>query len=248
MALRVLIAGGGLGGLTLAHGLRSAGLQPAVFERGPADVDLSTSYRIHIDPNGSRALHRCLPADPVARLRGALRRRAARHRLRHRTPAPARLRPRERPSDVDSAERSHPDQPLRPAPAAVQRPGGRPHVRQARRRLRPARQTAGSSSTSRTARRRTATCSSAPTAPLRQFASSFCPSARVVDTGVAGIAGKVYLDDRIRRVVGERLLQQMTMVLPARGFGMFLAPFQRDAARAASDRRYSTCPSTCSGS
>src|SRR5947207_1711862 len=63
MALRVLIAGAGLGGLTLAHGLRQAGLEPLVFERGSADVDLTSSYRIHIDATGSRALHRCLPAD-----------------------------------------------------------------------------------------------------------------------------------------------------------------------------------------
>src|SRR3954471_22746482 len=63
MPLRVLIAGGGLGGLTLAHGLRSAGLQPRVFECAPAHVDLALSYRIHIDPSGSRALERCLPPD-----------------------------------------------------------------------------------------------------------------------------------------------------------------------------------------
>src|SRR5215471_10219519 len=61
--MRVLIAGAGLGGLTLAHRLRSAGLQPLVFERGPAHLDLSSSYRIHIDANGSRALHASLPAE-----------------------------------------------------------------------------------------------------------------------------------------------------------------------------------------
>src|SRR5262245_54556525 len=61
MSLRVLIAGGGLGGLTLAHGLRCAGLEPRVFERSRPEVDLTASYRIHIDANGSRALHACLP-------------------------------------------------------------------------------------------------------------------------------------------------------------------------------------------
>src|SRR5215216_6623981 len=62
MALSVLIAGGGLGGLTLAHGLRQAGLEPRVFERGPAEPDLSSSYRIHLDATGSGALRACLPA------------------------------------------------------------------------------------------------------------------------------------------------------------------------------------------
>ena len=61
MTLRVLIAGGGLGGLTLAHGLRSAGLDVAVFERGQPNMDLASSYRIHVDATGSRALHACLP-------------------------------------------------------------------------------------------------------------------------------------------------------------------------------------------
>src|SRR5262245_55477124 len=63
MALRVVIAGGGLGGLTLAHALRSAGLQPLVFERNSREVDLSASYRIHIYANGSRALHTCMPPE-----------------------------------------------------------------------------------------------------------------------------------------------------------------------------------------
>src|SRR4029079_14153810 len=61
MSLRVVIAGAGLGGLALAHGLRQAGLDPLVFERGPAPVDLAASYRIHIDARGSQALRTCLP-------------------------------------------------------------------------------------------------------------------------------------------------------------------------------------------
>ena len=55
------------------------------------------------------------------------------------------------------------------------------------------------------------------------------PEARVLDTGVAGIAGKVYLTEQARQRVGPRLLSQMTMVLPLGGMGMFLAPFERRA-------------------
>jgi 2-polyprenyl-6-methoxyphenol hydroxylase-like FAD-dependent oxidoreductase len=51
----------------------------------------------------------------------------------------------------------------------------------------------------------------------------------VVDTGVAGIAGKLYLTDRTRERVPGRLLSQMTMVLPPHGLAMFMAPFRPQA-------------------
>jgi salicylate hydroxylase len=55
------------------------------------------------------------------------------------------------------------------------------------------------------------------------------PDARVVDTGVIGIAGKVFLDagSARRDWIGEKLLDQMTMVVPVREAGMFIAPFLR---------------------
>jgi 2-polyprenyl-6-methoxyphenol hydroxylase-like FAD-dependent oxidoreductase len=61
MALDVLIAGGGLGGLCLAQGLRKEGVNVAVYEQegSPASAQ---GYRIHINQAGSRALHACLPA------------------------------------------------------------------------------------------------------------------------------------------------------------------------------------------
>jgi 2-polyprenyl-6-methoxyphenol hydroxylase-like FAD-dependent oxidoreductase len=55
------------------------------------------------------------------------------------------------------------------------------------------------------------------------------PTARVVDSHVAGIAGKIYLSASVRRWLGERLLSQMTMVLPVRGMAFFLAPFRRQS-------------------
>jgi 2-polyprenyl-6-methoxyphenol hydroxylase-like FAD-dependent oxidoreductase len=59
--LRVLIIGAGTGGLCLAHGLRRAGIEVAVFERDHTRRDGLYGYRVGIDPDGSRALRACLP-------------------------------------------------------------------------------------------------------------------------------------------------------------------------------------------
>jgi 2-polyprenyl-6-methoxyphenol hydroxylase-like FAD-dependent oxidoreductase len=59
---QVLIIGGGIGGLSLAQGLRKAGVPTTVFERDRTPTDRLQGYRIHINPAGSRALHACLPA------------------------------------------------------------------------------------------------------------------------------------------------------------------------------------------
>jgi salicylate hydroxylase len=61
--LHVLIIGGGVGGLTLAQGLKREGVSAAVYERDRTPTDRLQGYRVHISPTGSRALHECLPAD-----------------------------------------------------------------------------------------------------------------------------------------------------------------------------------------
>lgn len=61
---RVLIIGGGIGGLCLAQGLRRADIPVTVYERSATRTDWLQGYRIHINPNGSRALHRNL--EPAA--------------------------------------------------------------------------------------------------------------------------------------------------------------------------------------
>ena len=61
--LHVVIIGAGTGGLCLAHGLKRAGISVAVYERDTTrtrDEGLQ-GYRVGIDPDGSRALHACLP-------------------------------------------------------------------------------------------------------------------------------------------------------------------------------------------
>jgi 2-polyprenyl-6-methoxyphenol hydroxylase-like FAD-dependent oxidoreductase len=57
----VAIIGGGLGGLCLAQGLKKAGIRVAVYERDETPDARAQGYRIHIDPQGSMALHQCLP-------------------------------------------------------------------------------------------------------------------------------------------------------------------------------------------
>jgi salicylate hydroxylase len=63
MTFSVMIIGGGIGGLCLAHGLRRAGIPVDVYERTTQRTDWLQGYRIHINPAGAAALHDCL--DPA---------------------------------------------------------------------------------------------------------------------------------------------------------------------------------------
>lgn len=59
--MHVVIIGGGIGGLCLAQGLRKAGVSVAVYERDETPTSRAQGFRVHIDPQGSMALHDCLP-------------------------------------------------------------------------------------------------------------------------------------------------------------------------------------------
>ena len=61
--LDVGIVGGGIGGLCLAQGLQKAGIPVQVYERDEGASSRRQGFRIHISPEGSRALHQCLPQD-----------------------------------------------------------------------------------------------------------------------------------------------------------------------------------------
>ncbi|MFG1822887.1 FAD-dependent oxidoreductase [Microbispora bryophytorum] len=58
---QVVVIGGGLGGLCLAHGLRTAGIGVTVHERDPSPGHRPQGYRLHLDSRGAGALHQCLP-------------------------------------------------------------------------------------------------------------------------------------------------------------------------------------------
>jgi 2-polyprenyl-6-methoxyphenol hydroxylase-like FAD-dependent oxidoreductase len=57
----VIIIGGGIGGLCLAQGLKKAGISVAVYERDRTRSERLQGYRIHLTPQGNRALYECLP-------------------------------------------------------------------------------------------------------------------------------------------------------------------------------------------
>ncbi|MCD2196339.1 FAD-dependent monooxygenase [Actinomycetospora endophytica] len=60
--LRVLIIGAGIGGLALGQALvASGGVDVRIHERNPDAAAWLDGYRLNINPDGARALHRCLP-------------------------------------------------------------------------------------------------------------------------------------------------------------------------------------------
>ncbi|TCO65174.1 FAD-dependent oxidoreductase [Actinocrispum wychmicini] len=59
--MHVMIIGAGTGGLALAQRLTAAGIEVSVFERDLTRTDGLFGYRVGISPDGSRALHSCLP-------------------------------------------------------------------------------------------------------------------------------------------------------------------------------------------
>jgi 2-polyprenyl-6-methoxyphenol hydroxylase-like FAD-dependent oxidoreductase len=63
MVLHVVIAGGGVGGLCLAQGLRRQGISVALYERDPSTEARNQGYRLRIDEYGRAALAQCLPSE-----------------------------------------------------------------------------------------------------------------------------------------------------------------------------------------
>ena len=61
--MRVLIIGAGTGGLCLAHGLKRAGIDVQVYERDRTRKDGLYGYRVGISPAGSYAMQQCVPPE-----------------------------------------------------------------------------------------------------------------------------------------------------------------------------------------
>lgn len=65
--MRILICGGGIGGLTLAHGLRGYG-DVTVLDRDP-EASATGGYRLHLDSHACHVLARVLPPSTWAAIR-----------------------------------------------------------------------------------------------------------------------------------------------------------------------------------
>ncbi|MET7339436.1 FAD-dependent monooxygenase [Nonomuraea sp. NPDC005650] len=63
--MKVVVVGAGLGGLTLAHGLRRAGIEVVVYER-EGKQGRPQGISLHFDDRGTAALRACLPPPHVA--------------------------------------------------------------------------------------------------------------------------------------------------------------------------------------
>lgn len=63
--MKVIVIGAGLGGLTLAQGLKRAGIEVAVYERDD-EKGRPQGVSLHFDDRGAAALHACLPPKQVA--------------------------------------------------------------------------------------------------------------------------------------------------------------------------------------
>ena len=61
--MKVLVVGGGIGGLCLANGLRKEGIDVRVFERHSSPEADKGGYFIHLEGQGLKALQRCLNKD-----------------------------------------------------------------------------------------------------------------------------------------------------------------------------------------
>jgi len=61
--LKIIVIGGGVGGLCLAQGLKKGGIAVEVYERDGAPASRLAGYRITVSPTGAAALRACLPAE-----------------------------------------------------------------------------------------------------------------------------------------------------------------------------------------
>jgi 2-polyprenyl-6-methoxyphenol hydroxylase-like FAD-dependent oxidoreductase len=221
--LHVVIIGGGIGGLTLAQGLSKSGVSVAVYERDGTSTDRVQGYRVHINPTGSAALHDCvLPHlfDAFARTCGkptrGIRFLTERGRVLlalNELNAPERF-------DAIAQHRSVSRITLRQV--LLSGLEGVVHFGKAfvRYEASPIGRIVAHFEDGTTADGDVLVAADGGASRVRR---QFLPQAERIDTGILGIAGKIFLDEQTRRRVAPEFLNGLTLVSGMGGYCLFVA-------------------------
>jgi salicylate hydroxylase len=223
--LHVIVIGGGIGGLTLAQGLKKSGVTVAVYERDRTPSDRVQGYRVHINPAGSLALHECLPAHLFEAFTRTCGKRSGGMRfLTEQMRVVLSLNLADAPQLAPSNE------------VAQHRSVSRITLRQVL--------LSGLDDVVHFGKTFTHYEESATGRVIAHFEDGttaegdvlvaadgggsrvrrqLLPEAQRIDTGVVGIAGKVFLDDHIRRRLSPELLQGMSLISANGGLALFVA-------------------------
>lgn len=233
-SLHVVIIGGGIGGLTLAQGLKKSGVGVAVYERDRTPSDRLQGYRVHISPTGSVALHECLPADLFdAFVRACGKPSRGIHFVTERMKVLLAF------TDANALDRA------RSHGVAQHRSVSRITLRQV---LLSGLDTVvhfgkafvryDETSTDRiVAHFEDGTCAEGDVLVAADGGGSrvrrqFLPHAERIDTGYIGIAGKVFLDDESRSRIAPSLRNGMTLASGTGGYSLFVASQEIDGVAA----------------
>jgi salicylate hydroxylase len=223
--LHVVVIGGGIGGLALAQGLKQSGVSVAVYERDRTTTDRVQGYRVHINPTGSVALHECLPPhlfEAFARTCGK--------------PGKGIRFVTERGKILLSLDVMEAQKRFSGEGVAQHRSVSRITLRQIllsgldgvvhfgktfmRYEERPDGRVVAHFEDGTSAEGDVLVAADGGGSRVRR---QFLPQAQRIDTGIVGIAGKVFLNEQTRRQIAPELLQNMTLASGKGGFCLFVA-------------------------
>lgn len=223
--LHVIVVGGGIGGLTLAQGLKKSGVSVAVYERDRTPTDRVQGYRVHINPAGSLALHECLPPHLFEAFTRTCGKRSGSIRFlteQMRVVLSLDLAdvPQLAPSDETAQHRSVSRITLRQVLLSglddvVQFGKTFTHYEESA--------TGGVIAHFEDGTTAEGDLLVAADGGGSRVRRQFLPDAQRIDTGVVGIAGKVFLDDKTRRKLSPELLGGMRLVSGENSVALFVA-------------------------
>jgi 2-polyprenyl-6-methoxyphenol hydroxylase-like FAD-dependent oxidoreductase len=216
----VVIIGGGIGGLTLAQGLNKSGVSVAVYERDGTSTDRVQGYRVHINPTGSVALHECLPPH----LFGAFVRTCGKpsNGIRFVTERGKVLLALNAPERLDAIAQHRSVSRITLRQVLLSGLEGVVHFGKAFVRFEesPLGRIVAHFEDGTTADGDVLVAADGGASRVRR---QFLPQADRIDTGILGIAGKVFLDEQTRRRLAPEFLNSLTLVSGMDGYCLFVA-------------------------